>query len=443
MFSRTEHPRSLEHSLKWTLGLLVLAALLAITAAGAWVGRGAAQEFVISRLAHDADALVAGLDVQGRRIDSPLPPVYAQPLSGHYYVVRFADGQALRSRSLWDQELDVASLDVGRRTAAVTAGPRDQRLLLWRAGYEKQGQPFTVAVAEDVTPLARGLNRFLWLGAAFALIAAGALILIQQWLLRREFRRLDPVRRDIRRLTYGEAEQLSESVPGEVRPLVHEFNELVSAWRAHIERSRRSVGNLAHALKTPLHLILQQGRESANPALIEQAERMRALIDRELRLARLTGSAAAARRFAPSQDIADLVQTIEALHKNKPLDFSVNIDAPEHLSLDQEDLLELIGNLLDNAAKWAARRVALRFTAGNEILLVVEDDGPGIAPAEADALLSRGSRLDEETPGHGLGLAIVSDIVRLYGGRLSLEPSASLGGLAVNVSLPLPQAKLE
>ena len=431
---------SLERSLQWTLGILVLAVLLSLTAAGTWILLQGLEQFAASRLAHDAEALIAGIPAQGLEIERPLPPVYSQPFSGHYYLVRLGDGRAIRSRSLWDHPFEAANLAPGETRLDLHSGPQGQRLLLWQAGYERQGSAFTVAIAEDLNPLLRALARFLYLGIGLSLLGALILLAVQRWLLRRAFRQIDAVRTDVQRLTSGEITRLREDVPAELRPLVGEMNLLIAAWRAHLERSRASLGNLAHALKSPLALILQLAGSEGHGAVREQAERMRTLVDRELKRARLAGGGAPARRFRPREDGEDLIATVNALYADKGLDIAANIHAPAHLPFDQEDLLELLGNLLDNAAKWARGRVRLSLDATETLHILVEDDGPGVEPAEAEILLSRGSRLDETTPGHGLGLAIVGDIVRLHGGELRFGRSESLGGLAVKVELPIPGA---
>jgi len=422
------------------LGILVLAVLLSLTAAGTWILLQGLEQFAASRLAHDAEALIAGIPAQGVEIERPLPPVYSQPFSGHYYLVRLGDGRAIRSRSLWDHPFEAANLAPGETRLDLHSGPQGQRLLLWQAGYERQGSAFTVAIAEDLNPLLRALARFLYLGIGLSLLGALILLAVQRWLLRRAFRQIDAVRTDVQRLTSGEITRLREDVPAELRPLVGEMNLLIAAWRAHLERSRASLGNLAHALKSPLALILQLAGSEGHGTVREQAERMRTLVDRELKRARLAGGGAPARRFRPREDGEDLIATVNALYADKGLDIAANIHAPAHLPFDQEDLLELLGNLLDNAAKWARGRVRLSLDATGPLHILVEDDGPGVEPAEAEILLSRGSRLDETTPGHGLGLAIVGDIVRLHGFELRFGRSESLGGLAVKVELPIPGA---
>jgi len=437
MSSKSDDHPSLERRLQWTLGILLLLTLVALAGATAWIGRAATERFVASRLAHDAEALIAGLDPVAHRLSRELPPVYDQPFSGHYFLVRFEQGPTLRARSLWDRPLDGPRLEPGRSATVWRDGPRGQRLLMWASGYEKQGQRFTVAVAEDISPLLEAFRRVLALGIALALGVAAVLLWVQRRILRRGFAPLETVREDVRRLTRGETGALREDVPSEVHPLVSEFNQLITAWSAHLERSRNAVGNLAHALKTPLQLIIQQGADQNDDTLAEQAKRMRQLIERELHRARIAGRAAPARHFHPAADSRDLVDTLKTLHRDKALEIDTDVRAPAQLPLDQADMLELLGNLLDNAAKWARSRITLTVSAGENLLVCVEDDGPGIPPAAAKALTERGVRLDERAPGHGLGLAIVADIVAHYGGSLTIDRSSRLGGMRVMASLPL------
>jgi signal transduction histidine kinase len=430
------HTGSLERRLQWALGLLAVVVLLSLTGSALWIGREGAEQFVASRLAHDAEALIAGLDLQKGEIGGPLPPVYHQPFSGHYYWVRFGDGRIRRSRSLWDHRLDITTIDPGSSLLEITDGPQGQRLLLWRAGFEKQGTGFTVAVAEDLTPFLRTLQRFLWVGLGSSLLGVLTLLLVQRWLLRHGFKQVGAVQSDLQRLDAGEIDRLREDVPEEVQPLVCELNQFIDAWRNHLQRSRQALGNLAHALKSPLNLILLQHRDSASDPVAEQAIRMRGLIDRELRRARLAGEGSPGRRFRPEQDVSDLVVGVQTLYEDRPLEVSADIDTPETVPYDQEDMLELLGNLTDNAAKWARRQVRISLTWGECLRILVEDDGPGVDAEAVEVLSARGSRLDESIPGHGLGLAIVQEIVRLHNGRLGFGRSERLGGFEVSVELP-------
>jgi signal transduction histidine kinase len=418
--------------------VLLLVVLLVLLAIAAWIGRESAIQFALSRLHHDAEAIVSNLDVKARRITGTIAPIYHQPLSGHYYLVRFGDGAELRSRSLWDEPFDVPARPAARPRYWLAGGPREQRLLIWERSFEKDGRIFTIAIAEDVAPLLSAIWRFVWIGVLASVGAVLLMLLAQRWLIRRAFARFDRIREEVREVRQGSREDVGTDVPAEVLPVVHEFNQLLRAWRAHQERSRNAVGNLAHALKTPLQLIMAEGAHRHDDRVTEQAKRMQELIEQELKRARLTGRAAVGRHFSPKEDLEALVETMATLYHRKALQIETDIRAPSRLQLDQGDLMELAGNLLDNAAKWARQRLRIELNANDSDLeLVIEDDGPGIEEPQRRELLQRGSRLDENRPGHGLGLAIVREIVALYQGSIGFGRSSRLGGLRVEVVLPL------
>lgn len=418
------------------MGVLLLAVLMVLLGIAAWIGRESAIQFALSRLHHDAEAILGSMDMRQRKVVRSLPPIYTQPLSGHYYMIVFPDGQKLLSRSLWDQELVLEGGEMDGARYWLAPGPQEQQLLVWQRPYEKGGLRFSIAIAEDVAPLLRAIRHFLWIGVVASLAAVLLMLAVQRVVIRRAFARLDPVRQDLRDVRRGRRSQVGEDVPAEVLPVVREFNQILDTWKEHQERSRNAVGNLAHALKAPLSLIARQGERNGDSQLRQQAQTMRQLVERELKRARITGRAVAGKHFRPEEDLADIVDTVRTLHHQKALEFELEVDAPESLAMDQNDMLEMAGNLLDNAAKWANQKIHVRLLAGDELVLTVEDDGPGIASEQREILLARGQKLDENQPGHGLGLAIVNDIVRQYGGELRLEDSPRLGGLRAVVVLP-------
>ncbi|MGD8234687.1 MAG: sensor histidine kinase [Chromatiales bacterium] len=438
MSSNPEKRHSLERSLQVALGGLVLLAMLALALTGIVAVRDLAKDYVTTRLEHDAEALVAMLEPREKRFLHAVPPIYNQPYSGHYFIIRFDDGSLLRSRSLWDTVFSVEQTDPGENSIDMVDGPQEQQLLMRTATYRKQQQAFTLAIAEDIGTFRTMMQWLLWLAIGVVIITLLLFLLIQKHLLRRGFRRLDLVREDVRSIARGEKESLRTDVPTEITPLVTDFNQLLTGWRGYLARSRHAAGNLAHALKTPLSLILQQGRKHDDQYLVKQAERMRDLIDRELNRARIAGSALAGRRFRPATDIAELADVIRQLHRDRQLDLQLVIDAEDQLPLDQQDMLELVGNLLENAAKWARHRIRLTLGTGDGMRLVIEDDGPGINRDSRSLILTRGTRLDESEEGHGIGLSIVQEIIELYGGSIDLGESDELGGLRVTVELPLP-----
>jgi signal transduction histidine kinase len=430
-----------------TLALLMLATLL--------LGHNALhhmmERFVESRLEHDAEAMLLALHTnrQGQILirDHRLTPVYSQPLSGHYYVLATKNGEHLISRSLWDQDLNIPLLSPGETKHWHMDGPNDQHLLVLAKGYQKSGVSFTLALAEDVTPIAQILVNYEWL---FAFISVGGvllLIFVQRWVVHRGFRQLQPVYDDMKKLERGQVVALTEAVPQELTALVRKFNELLRLMDQRLERSRNALGNLAHALKTPLALLTQQ-MESPEldkaPAGIRndmetQVERIRALMDRELKRARLAGSGGTGHYFEPEQEFPFLIELLERMYANpkRTLQVQSNLAPGLIIEADREDMLELLGNLLENAFKWAERRIKVSSLLHEDSMeLIVEDDGPGCSHEQIEELTRRGVRLDEQKEGHGLGLTIAKDIASLYGAQLKLGRSEKLGGFSASISFP-------
>ncbi len=443
---------SLQRRLQLGLAASILVLLPLLIWGGGTAVRGLVREHALSGLSHDAEALLGAVRFAAAgRLDIPeavLAPVYRQPFSGHYYLVLDDAGATQQSRSLWDHRVPLAPVAPGERQVLELAGPQQQSLLVLAAGYRKEGRALTVAVAEDLAPSERAVTRYQLTTALLALAVLAGLLLVQRSFVRRAFRSMDGLREDVRRVESGEASGLREDVPDEVQPLVHEVNRLLALLEQRLQRSRNAVGNLAHALKTPLTLLLQQvdsealhDRPEARLALRQQAERIQDLMERELRRARLAGAGAVSRHFHPRRDVPALLDALQRMHGRERLRIESG-DLPDRaVPLDDEDMIELLGNLLDNACKWAASAVRLELRADGPLRIRVDDDGPGLDGADAEAMLERGSRLDETRAGHGLGLAIVRDIVALYGGRLTLERSAALGGLCVEVTVPTEPAR--
>ena len=441
------------HSLKSRLQLGLTLSLLMLVGGVWWLGHEAlhrtADAFVLSRLQHDADALISAF--RSLRSGEPrigrrhMTPVYNQPYSGHYFALETTDAKRLRSRSLWDKDLQVRQLDVGATESWRAVGPSGQQLLVWGGGFSKDGHTFSLAVAEDVTPLHAELRGFEWLYAGVVVAGLILMILLQRFLVHRAFLQLRPVYRDIERLEKGETGSLTEAVPSEILPLVRKLNRLLELFAQRLERSRNAAGNLAHALKGPLNLMVQRLEErsrSADPELLqsmeEQLQRIRRLIDRDLKRARFAGAGSPGQQFNPGKELPILVQLLKRMFPGKALDIEVRIAAVDTLAADREDMLELLGNLLDNACKWANSKVLCSVSQhGGKTELKVEDDGPGCSTEELKAIAGRGIRLDESVSGHGLGLSIVKDIVGLYGGDVSYGRSDTLGGFRAVIILPL------
>ncbi len=406
------------------------------------------ENYVAARLEHENENLLVALsfDAAGhptldlRRIN----PIYQRIFSGHYYRITTGN-TVLRSRSLWDQDMKTASLKPGETETVHMTGPENQHMLVLIQGYRKQGVSFTVASAEDLTQVARDIRRFQIGYGVLTAVLLVTLVLVQRLMARRALVPLDEARHNVASLQHGEIQQLDEDVPKEIRPLVREINHLLRLTVQRLQRSRSSTGNLAHALKTPLTVLAQIADDPALAAhteirkcLLRQTDTMRRLTDREMRRARLAGEGFSGSKFIPDTEIPPLADALRRIYGDKGLRIDVNLAPDQTFAGDREDLLELVGNLLDNACKWARSQARVTVHAAPGLYLDIEDDGPGVPAGARAQLMQRGNRLDEATEGYGLGLAIARDIVDQYGGSLEFNDSEDLGGLRVTVRLPAP-----
>ena len=407
--------------------------------------RALAEHYVVSRLEHDSESVLAALSFDAKGVasidDTRINQIYKRPFSGHYYQLAM-ESQLLLSRSLWDQDLPPVTLTPGAHTVVHHAGPQRQDLLIRSAGYRKKQHALTISIAEDLSPIDAGLRGFHWRYGAVSLGALLLLLIIQYRLVRIGLEPLERARQELQGLERGELQALGTDAPEEVRPLVLQINQLLEILSARLARSRHALGNLSHALKTPLTLLNQladDDRLRAHPelrdALRAQLDTMRGITERELRRARLAGAARIGERVDMNVELAALIDTLRRLHRDKALDFEVRATGETTSCCDREDLLELLGNLLDNACKWGRSQVRVTVESGNGLLVRIEDDGPGCAPAQLEALTQRGTRMDEQTAGHGLGLSIVQEIVAQYGGTLQFGVSQALGGMQVEIRL--------
>jgi signal transduction histidine kinase len=241
----------------------------------------------------------------------------------------------------------------------------------------------------------------------------------------------------------GAAAQVEGHYPPEVQPVVTDLNELLAHQATAVSRAQAKAGDLAHGLKTPLAVLAQEADRAAVAGQTELAESIRQQVARmerqvsyHLAQARAAASGATINaRCAVADSALGLARTLDRLYAERGLTVEIHADAAHAVRVQREDLDEMLGNLLDNACKWTRRRVVLASSvAGDRVVIVIDDDGSGIAPALREAVLQRGVRADEAAPGSGLGLGIVRDLVELYGGSIALGESP-LGGLRVTLTL--------
>ena len=434
--------RSIQRRLSLGLISVMVVVGLVLAQTSLWLFEMGLQRYLEAGLRNDSESLLAALvrGPQGLQLDERrLSPAYQRPFSGHYFRIDFTDGH-WRSRSLWDQELP--ALDHPGLHDDLQLGPEGQQLLVLRTDYRRLGLPISISVAEDYTPIRESFRRVQQLGLGLGLTGLQLILLLQRITVRRALRPLEQAREQIAQLQQGQRSQLDDQVPLELEPLVAQINHLLAHTEDSLKRSRNALGNLGHALKTPLAVLLSlasseqlEAHPQLRKTLKEQLQQVEQRLNRELNRARLSGDALPGALFDCDAELPGLLATLNMIH-GEHLALSYRAPAGLQLPWDREDLLELLGNLLDNACKWADAEVRVSVAElANGFELSVEDDGPGIPEERRDQVFSRGTRLDEQTHGHGLGLGIVRDIVDSWGGKLSLLES-EWGGLKVVIELP-------
>lgn len=382
-------------------------------------------------------------------------PRFAQPLSGLYWQIQDKQRPTLlRSRSLWDNVIEMPQdeLALGAVHEHLLPGPAGQELLVRERQFifqpDVEAHRVRIAVAVDRRSLVQARNAFASDILPYLAVIA-ALLLLAAWMqVGIGLAPLDAVRRGVAEIRSGPRARLENHYPDEVMPLVDEVNGLLDAQSQAIERARAWTADLAHGLKTPLSALTadaQRLREQGNAAIaddLEQlAETMRRRVDRELIRARVRSGGSQVRGVSASvpQAVERIVRTLQRTPEGMRLNWFVHSPDRADAAIVSEDLTELLGNILENAAKWARKKVSVSLSAGEEIFISVEDDGPGVPSDQLEHLGLRGVRLDERKQGSGLGLAIARDIVEAYHGEISFGIGPG-GGLAVAVRLPIGSA---
>lgn len=404
---------------------------------------GAQLEGVIAASAWDATA--------GPSLRRPLPdPRFQQPLSGWYWQIVGADGPVLRSRSLWDSTLPFdqpGPAGQGALGAGLTfrniAGPNGLRLRLAARHLilpDVEG-PFLFQLAGNSAGSEADITRFDRLLAVALVILGFGLIAAMVLQVQIGLRPLARIGRALAAIRAGQADHLEDAFPSEIQPLADEINTLLGHQAAVINRARTHAGDLAHALKTPLAVLSNEAADNLDglaPLVRHQVVEMRRQVDRHLSRARTAGAAGVLGAHCTIQPVlAELSRVLTRLYLDRGVEIVVDVAEGLAFAGEREDLQEMLGNLLDNACQWALGTVRVRADIqGSEVLLSIDDDGPGLPPERQAAVLARGTRLDESKPGSGLGLAIVADMAALYQGELSLWDS-DLGGLSARLKLPL------
>lgn len=427
----------------WITAALVVAGLVLSGLFRDYVERGFERQLALQldRLSSVSEVGPGGA-IELKRLFSD--PRFDQPYSGWYWQVAEGNRPLLRSRSLWDRVLVIEGgvEATGTPWRSVEMGPEDQHLWVLRRAVTLPGSlgVFQVAVAADSGEMHAAIARFTeTLALSLAVLGLGliAAVIIQ---IRYGLLPLARLRDGLGAVRSGHATRLAGPFPDEVTPLAEDLNALLDHNASVVERARTHVGNLAHALKTPLSVV---GNAAAGEtgALAETARQQVAAmsdqIDHHLSRARTVAAGSVLGARTGVSTVAEgLRRTLSRIYEDR--DIKLTVDGRRGLVFlgERQDLQEMLGNLMDNACKWARSEVRVTLEHGDgRLRLRVEDDGPGLALEARAQVFDRGRRNDEAVPGSGLGLAIVRDVAELYGGGVALH-EAALGGLGATLDLP-------
>jgi len=401
-----------------------------------------------AQLEYVLNAMIAASEIgpggEVRFTRAPADQRFLEPYSGAYFQISGIGQQDFPSRSLWDRKLRVAASHADAELHKYDSDEfADEPLRILERDVILPGSKvrwrYQVAQSRDaIDAQIRELRSVLV--RSFAVLGFGLLVLAALqafyglWPLRR-------VRREVAAIRSGSQVRISDHFPNEINPLVDEINELLAHSEAQAEEARRHAGNLAHALKTPLTVITNAATANApdlDDTVIRESLVMRRQVDHHLARARAIGRRASVQARVVVWESAEAVQrAVATLYNHVTIDLAG--DRHVEVRVERQDLDEMLGNLVENAAKYGGGRVFVTVepAAGGFAQILVEDDGPGIAQAQRDELFKRGARLDTTgKEGTGLGLAIVRDVAEIYGGTITLEESEDLGGLLARLRLP-------
>jgi signal transduction histidine kinase len=437
----------------WSLVFLVLAAIALST-----LYRAGVFQTLDDDLRGVTETLIAAVESnpEGEIVvypaELPNDPRYARVFSGRYWAIGEREAGRLvqphRSRSLWDSDLiwtwgsdEDPFASPGTTFFGNIIGPNDDPLRVSATVIVPAGRaaPVIVMAAVDRRLAEQSSQQFAVTTAISLLIFAMGLIIALFVLVRIGLAPLRRIEADISSIRSGMAAKVGGDYPVEVAPLATELNKLIEHNREVVDRARTQVGNLAHALKTPIAVMLNETEEKVISADVmrRQVGLMSENVQHYLRRAQAAANAEVlGARSDVEPVISDLARLMEKIHRDKTVSAKTATALPAFRG-EKQDLEEMIGNLLDNACKWATNHVAITASPkeGGKLTIIVDDDGPGLTPEAREQAIKRGRRLDETAPGSGLGLSIVDDLSKLYGGALTLLDSP-LGGLRAQLELP-------
>ncbi len=398
------------------------------------------KEQVLTRLQHDAESLVSIIQQDSEKYWSVNPAqistVYNRVRSGHYYMVNTPQ-QTIRSRSLFDFEAAIPDTENKKSISYEIKGAGEETWLVWQQIIQKNNQPLLIWVAEDIASFQQQLMKFSLIIIFLVIIFSFIFIYLQQRILNKAFHIFDVLRSNLQSVRHGETKNAGTLVPVEISPLVDEIEILVEQLRLRIQRTRNAIGNLAHEIKRPLQILslhLDSGEDRQSAA--QSFKDIQLIVDRELRRAKISGSNVVGGTFHINDELPYLLEVMKKIYPEVRIqkNFQGNLTK---INIDRDDMMELTGNLLDNACKFAYSSIEFKINRiQSGLSIIVEDDGPGVDPTLFEKITGKGLRLDETVQGHGLGLSICSDIIDSYKGKLTFSRSKT-GGLKVEASIPI------
>ena len=399
------------------------------------------DEIVVERLQHDALSLISAVSKteEGWQVGlEALPAVYQRVRSGHYFILQWSGGE-LRSRSLWDKKVEADDFVQGDTDDYLYFWIDEEFWVVHQQPFIKQGEVFSLWVAEDISEIDQKQKTYEYFLAGILILFTLVFIFWQRSVLNKGFALLEPVQRALKENQTSGQLEFPQEIPQEIKALVDSINLLVDRSSRQVARSRMSVGNLAHELKRPLQELQIVASEMKDPeaskVLKHVIKQLQERIDAELKRARISGNPMPGNLFNINEEIPVLQNLLDRIHA-KDLTFTLDSQL-EQLPLDRDDTLELLGNLLDNAWKYAESKVQLTISAeGQKYAICIEDDGPGVPAEFFTEINQRGTRIDEQgaCSGDGLGLSICQTIVESYNGTINYSTS-ELGGLRVDVAV--------
>jgi two-component system sensor histidine kinase PhoQ len=430
---------------------LVLGAFLGLTGLSLDKAfRSATEEALEARLLSSVYALLAAAE-EGEDGELIMPavltdPRFNRPDSGLYAQVnRYPHGYRWHSGSSLGQTLGFShniapgESETGRFKMTVGEIMGLNFGVVWE-DFNGQELKYVLSVAEDLKPVQEQIatfrdTLFLWLGGGALL-----LLLVQGWVLSWGLRPLRKVEEALAEIESGKSEKIEGSYPKELNRLTSNINSLIQHARARQQRYRDSLGDLAHSLKTPLAIlqsVADQPGEYSHQTVHEQVERMNQIVSHQLQRAAASGRHLLTQGLAIEPLLDRLAKSLKKVYQDKGIQWQLSVEKQSHFLGDEGDLMELLGNLLENACKYGRSQVAVSVTSKESLKISIEDDGEGIPEDQLEDVFKRGHRVDTRHPGQGIGMAVAADIATAYGGSIEISKSDRLGGAAVHIRFPM------